>query len=95
MTFPQFMAAVELPTKFNPALRALWLAHQGDWAAAHALVQTGVSRDDAWVHAHLHRQEGDAANAEYWYARAGRAPGQGDLQVEWERIARELLAHAP
>lgn len=58
--------------------RALRLAEQGDWHGAHAIVQR--DEDDAtscWLHAVLHRQEGDLANARYWYARSGRPPREG------------------
>ena len=49
----------------------------------------------AWVHAYLHRREGDLANAGYWYRRAGRDPGQGELEQEWAEIARALLDSSP
>jgi hypothetical protein len=49
----------------------------------------------AWVHAYLHRVEGDLANARYWYGQAGKAPAGGRLGAEWDSIARELLAALP
>ena len=77
----------------TPALAALWWAGQGPahWDRAHALVQDDPGRDAAWVHAHLHRLEGDPANAAYWYARAGRPVAGGDLAAEREAIAAALL----
>ncbi len=75
------------------ALQALWWAAKGDWDRAHACAQQreGTPRCD-WVHAHLHRLEGDDANAAYWYRRAGRTPSAQPLSAEWDAIATELLA---
>jgi hypothetical protein len=91
MTFATFAAARELPPGTPAALRALWLDARGDWEAAHAAAQEDAGRDGAWVHAYLHRKEGDAMNAGYWYARAGRPAASGELRAEWEAIARALL----
>lgn len=77
------------------ALRALWHAHRGDWEAAHQEAQEGNDADSAWVHALLHRQEGDQANAAYWYRRAGRPMFHGDLKTEQEAILAALLPSAP
>lgn len=86
------------PAGLSLALQALWHAAarreaQG-WTRAHACAQDDPGRDGSWVHAHLHRQEGDLGNAGYWYARAGRKmPAAAvTLEAEWEQIARELLA---
>jgi hypothetical protein len=73
------------------ALRALWHAARGEWDAAHRLVQDESGRDAAWVHAHLHRVEGDHGNARYWYSRAGQPPSEDPLEQEWDKIALELL----
>lgn len=52
---------------------AIDLALQGDWAAAHAIVQRDeIDRFACWVHAVLHKIEGDAPNARYWYGLAGQ-----------------------
>jgi hypothetical protein len=75
----------------GPALRALWSDAQGDWHAAHELCQADGGRDGDWVHAYLHRKEGDQANARYWYVRAGQPPADGSLDAEWCAIARSLL----
>ena len=74
----------------SPALRALALLSAGDWEGAHALVQDDTSSEAAWVHAHLHRVEGDQANARYWYARAGRPEASGDLEAERHSIERAI-----
>jgi hypothetical protein len=75
-----------------PLLRALWLGLRGEWAAAHAIVQADDSADAAWVHAWLHRIEGDTSNAAYWYRRAGKAVGEVSTDAEGEAIARALSA---
>jgi len=72
-------------------LLALWKAGKGDWHGAHAVVQDDPGKDAAWVHAYLHREEGDLSNAGYWYQRAGRPVAKGSLEGEWEEIVRMLL----
>lgn len=81
------------PAGIGPALQALWWVRRGDWDRAHACVQQHEGEADSdWVHAHLHRQDGDLANAGYWYRRAGKTPSELALAEEWERVAAELLA---
>ena len=72
-------------------LAALWWAAKGNWDAAHKLAQDEATADAAWVHAYLHRVEGDEHNAGGWYNRAGRTPSTASLDSEWEEIARALL----
>ena len=79
------------PAGLSPALAALWWAAKGDWQRAHRLVMDESGADCAWVHAYLHRQEGDLDNARYWYRQARREPAQGDLAAEWAAIAAALL----
>jgi hypothetical protein len=79
------------PAGLSPALAALWWAAKDDWQRAHRLVMDESDADCAWVHAHLHRQEGDLDNARYWYRQARREPAQGDLAAEWAAIAAALL----
>jgi hypothetical protein len=72
-------------------LQALWHDAKGDWQAAHDLVD-GLEESKAyWVHAYLHRKEGDASNANYWYRRAGKKMPEYSLQKEWEEIVTALL----
>lgn len=80
------------PPAGDVALQALWWAGKSEWDQAHGLVQTreGDPRCDL-VHAYLHRQEGDAANAGYWYRRAGRTMPSVSLEREWEALASEML----
>lgn len=72
-------------------LQALWYAAKGDWDRAHGLAQTHDDEGGAWVHAYLHRREGDADNARYWYRRAGRPFSTAPHAKEWVEIARALL----
>ncbi len=90
-SFESFVAAAVPPPGLGPALQALWHDARGDWDRAHELAQAASGRDGAWVHAYLHRKEGDEGNAGYWYARAGRPAARGDLRAEWEQIVRALL----
>ena len=72
------------------ALRALWHLARGDWGRAHRLVQAEKDQACAWVHAHLHRVEGDEANAGYWYRRAGRPHSRAPLERERDEIITAL-----
>ncbi len=94
MTEKEFFDTLEEdgpPEGWSPALHALWFAEKGDWDRAHRIAQDDDTSDGSWVHAYLHREEGDIGNAHYWYRRAGRT--MPDLSVEDERraIIAELL----
>ena len=81
------------PADVDVALRALWWVGKGNWAEAHRLV--ALHENDPGcnlVHAHLHRIEGDAGNARYWYARSDRSTADLPLDAEWDAIARHLLS---
>ncbi len=73
------------------ALQALWYAAKGDWNIAHQRAQDDEGRDGSWVHAHLHRVEGDLGNAAYWDRRAGKPIATEPLNAEWEAIVEALL----
>ncbi|MDA9511003.1 hypothetical protein XI09_41405 [Bradyrhizobium sp. CCBAU 11386] len=75
----------------NAPLAGLWWAAKGDWDRAHKIVQDESSREAAWVHAYLHRVEGDLGNAGYWYRQAGQPTAKDSLEAEWQRIATALL----
>ncbi len=79
------------PKGVSAALLALYHDSCGDWAAAHESAQAVETPDGAWVHAYLHRKEGDLGNASYWYRRAGRPVPKCSVETEWEQIACELL----
>lgn len=90
--FRQSLSGRTPPPGLSEPLEALWREAHGDWARAHEIVQSRKSRAAAAVHAYLHRREGDLANADYWYARAGRGRTRGPLDREWEALANELLS---
>jgi hypothetical protein len=81
----------EPPPRATPMLHAVWHGLRGDWRAAHELAQAQDDAEGAWVHAWLHRIEGDLANADYWYRRAGRPPCRGDTREEGLELARSLM----
>ena len=83
--------AVPAPPATTPLVQALWWAAKGDWERAHVIAQDVDSRDGAWVHAYLHRVEGDQWNADYWYKRAGKPSCKRTLDEEWAEITRALL----
>ena len=94
MTSEEFLAIVENedPPGFLPEiLLALWFDRKGDWDKAHELAQAIPTSDGSWVHAYLHRREGDLWNARYWYNRAGRAESKADLESEWLEIVDTLV----
>jgi hypothetical protein len=95
MTLDELRAAIQEPQPppgLSPLLKALWLDARGDWNGAHGIAQDDDTREAAWVHAYLHRKEGDDGNAAYWYGRARRSPYSGSLDQEWEAIAQLLIA---
>ena len=97
MTLAEFRATLSSaapPSNLSPALAALWQDAKGDWAAAHRTAQDITDADGAWIHAYLHRKEGDPSNAAYWYRQAGRSVALTSLEAEWEQIATTLLAKA-
>ncbi len=94
MNLNAFKASIDQdapPEGLSQALQALWHAANNNWEKAHRLAQTQDDENGAWVHAYLHRVEGDDANAGYWYRRAGRSDSSAPLREEWEEIASALL----
>jgi hypothetical protein len=74
----------------SPPLAALWWAAKGNWDQAHKIVMNDSGKDAAWVHAYLHRVEGDLGNTGYWYRQAGRPVAKDSLEAEWSRIVAAL-----
>jgi len=79
------------PAGATPLLQALWWEAKGDWTRAHEIAQEIESRNAAWVHAYLHRREGDISNAGYWYRQAGRPECRLPLDEEWQQLVSTLL----
>jgi len=92
MTAAELKAAPARPSGLRAEVLAMWQDARGDWAGAHATVQDLETPAAAWVHAYLHRREGDQQNARYWYTRADRPVAKGSLEDEWLAIVDELLA---
>jgi hypothetical protein len=94
MDIDQFRSTLhdsKLPELPNAWLRALWLDAKGDWVAAHDEIQDLPDRNSAWIHAYLHRKEGDIFNADYWYRRAGKTRPKSGLTEEWEDILGTMI----
>ena len=95
VTFDDFKGSLVQPSPpagLSAPLQALLWAGKDDWDKAHTLVMEASGADAAWVHAYLHRVEGDLPNAGYWYRQAKRPPTTDALDVEWATITSELLA---
>ena len=82
----------EPPPSYSLALQALWWEAKGDWGRAHECAQAREDAAGNWVHAYLHRVEGDLGNAGYWYRRAGKPVEVGALDDERDAIVGALLA---
>ena len=95
MTLAEFrttLSSASPPAQLPAPLIALWHDATGDWHAAHKVAQDIEGEDGAWIHAYLHRKEGDQGNAGYWYRRAGKLASTLALDAEWDQIATELLS---
>ncbi len=79
------------PQTLPEGLQAMWYDKKGDWSKAHEILGNASDADSAWVHAYLHRKEGDLENAHYWYRRSGQPEFPGELSQEWEQITSVLL----
>ncbi len=76
---------------YSAQLKSLWFDGKGDWQLAHKQVDHISDRESAWVHAYLHRKEGDTGNADYWYRRAGKTRPDIPLAQEWEFLVKHFL----
>jgi hypothetical protein len=94
MTFEKYKQTLqqdEAPAQLDEPLQAMWYAAKGNWEKAHELAQERNDSASAWVHAYLHRKEGDILNAQYWYTRASRSVPHSTLEQEWDTIVSTLL----
>lgn len=90
-TFRNTLSGENPPETLGAALAGLWWDAQGDWTRAHESAQAAEGPSGAWVHAYLHRKEGDLSNAGYWYRRAGKPIAAGSFEQEWDEIVAALL----
>jgi hypothetical protein len=94
MNFEEFqksLTAQQPPSQLSPYLHALWFDGKNDWEKAHTVIQDINDKTAAWIHAYLHRKEGDTGNADYWYSRAGKKRPGISLPEEWQMIVAALL----
>lgn len=94
MKFEDFINSLEEespPKEIRLSLLALWYDGKGLWPEAHDIVQDLESKEAAWIHAYLHRKEGDDWNAGYWYRRAGKDHCSDSLEDEWTSLVRFFL----
>jgi hypothetical protein len=95
MDFQKFTATLEEntpPLYLSQALVALWYDSKGNWEKAHDIAQDMPHQDGAWIHAYLHRKEGDLWNADYWYQKANRKMPRFSLEEEWVFLAKHFLS---
>lgn len=89
-SFKDTLSAKFPPENFSPCLKALWHEANKNWDEAHRIIQEIDDHQAAWVHAYLHRAEGDLANAAYWYSRAGKSMPGSALTSEWEELVTAM-----
>lgn len=93
--FRKSLAAAAPPRELDIPIQALWWDAKGNWDKAHELADRRHDEIGSWVHAYLHRKDGDRGNAGYWYRRAGKPmPSRATFDAEWEAIARALIEGA-
>ncbi len=81
----------EPPANISAHLLSLWYDAKGDWEQSHEIIQHIGDNHASWIHAYLHRKEGDNGNADYWYHKADRKRPSKTLEQEWSEIAAALL----
>ncbi len=89
--FKETLSGSEPPQNVSVYLKTLWYDAKGEWDKAHKLIQDFEDRNASWIHAYLHRKEGDIGNADYWYSRAGKKRPSVSLDEEWEQIVTTLI----
>ena len=94
LSFKESLSANKPPQNSSVYLNALWHDAKGEWNKAHELVQDLSDENASWIHAYLHRKEGDTGNADYWYRRAGKKRPPVSLEEEWEEIVSALITES-
>jgi len=90
-SFIESLVADAPPAGLSPYLLSLWYDAKGNWTKAHDIIQDEENKNGSWIHAYLHRKEGDIWNADYWYRKAGKTRPSHSLDEEWKLIASELM----
>ncbi|MGZ5218993.1 MAG: hypothetical protein ACXWC7_02910 [Chitinophagaceae bacterium] len=91
--FKQSFSQDRPPSHVSDHLKALWHDARGNWEQSHNIIQDVNDKNAAWIHAYLHRKEGDIWNADYWYGKAGKKRPPVSLQQEWENIVTALMGY--
>jgi hypothetical protein len=93
MTIEEFKTSFDstIPENISVYLESLWYDGKGDWEKSHTTIQDIEDKNAAWIHAYLHRKEGDIWNADYWYNKAGKKRPAISLQEEWEALVKAFL----
>ena len=97
MNYDEFVASLashEPPQNVTGVLQALWYDGKENWEASHNIAQDIDDQNGSWIHAYLHRKEGDIGNARYWYARAGKKEPNISLKEEWTLLVRHFIQQA-
>lgn len=97
MTYSEFISSLssdQPPQQVSPLLKALWYDGKNDWEGSHNIAQDIDDKNGSWVHAYLHRKEGDISNARYWYSRAGKQESKLSLKEEWESLVHHFIEGA-
>jgi hypothetical protein len=98
MDYKEFVGSLsssQPPPGLPETLQALWYDGKGNWERSHEIAQDIHDKNGSWIHAYLHRKEGDLSNARYWYAMAGKKETNKTLQEEWEELSKAFLGQAP
>jgi hypothetical protein len=93
MTFEEFKTSLNasIPDNISVYLKSLWYDGKGDWEQSHDIIQDREDKNAAWIHAYLHRKEGDLWNADYWYRRAGKKRPEFSLEEEWKELVNAFI----
>jgi hypothetical protein len=93
MSLDEFKSSLhdKVPPKMSVYLESLWYDGKDDWSKSHTIIQDIEDKNAAWIHAYLHRKEGDISNADYWYNRAGKKRPAISLNEEWENLVKNFL----
>lgn len=97
MTYDEFIKSLsgnQPPQKISAELKALWFDGKDDWESSHNIAQDINDRNGSWIHAYLHRKEGDIFNARYWYSKAGKNEPAQSLEEEWEALVKNFIQQA-
>ena len=90
--FKQSLSEKNCPSGISVYLQALWYDGKNDWKRSHELIQDIPDKNASWIHAYLHRKEGDIGNADYWYFKAGKKRPAYSLKEEWEQLVKIMLS---